>query len=123
VFVFQCVPRRTRSNQKRLCLNRDVSHECKAPSQTTEITSRTNHHTWFCNAVQSFSQRSPLINIRSRIIGPVDAVSDVIVQWMVPGTSPCANEAGRELQTFGHFKLGDCSRPGGGDLNALVVRP
>jgi len=123
VFVFQYVPRRNRSNQKRLCLKRDESHECKTASVIAAITSRTNQHTWFCYAVQGFSERSPILTIISDIIGPGEAVPDVIVQWMVAGTSPCANEAGRELPTIGHYKFAACSRPGGGDLNALVVRP
>jgi len=73
------------------------------------ITSRTNQHTWFRKSVQGFLQRSPLISILSHIIGPGDAVQVVSIQWMVVGRSPCANEPGRDLQTFGHYKFAACS--------------
>ena len=109
MFVLQCVPRRTRSNQNRPCLNRAENHECRSPSVIAAITSRTNQHTWFCNPVQGFLQRSPLLRILSHIIGPGDAVQVVSIQWMVVGRSPGANEAGRDLQTFGHYKFAACS--------------
>jgi len=109
MFVLQCVPRRTRSNQKRPCLNRAQDHECTSRSVIAAITSRTNQHTWFCKSVRGFLQRSPIITILSHIIGPGDAAQVVSIQWMVVGRSPCANEAGRDLQTFGHYKFAACS--------------
>jgi len=133
MFVLQWVPRRTRSNQKRPCLNRAQNHECRSPSVIAAITSRTNQHTWFCKSVQGFLERSPLISILSHIIGPGDAVEVLSIQWMVVGRSPCADEAGRDLQIFGHHKLAACSearrwgsarpyrRPWAGDLGARTV--
>jgi len=109
MFVLQCAPRRTRSNQKRPCLNRAQNHECKSPSVIASITSRTNQHTWFGKSVQGFLHRSPLKTILSHIIGPDHAVQVVSIQWMVVSRSPCANEAGRDLQTFGHYKFAACS--------------
>jgi len=74
VFVFQCVARRNRYNQKRLCLKRDVSHECKTASVIAAITYRTNQHTWFCNAVQGFSEPSPVLTIIRHILSLVRVI-------------------------------------------------
>jgi len=79
MFVLPCVPRRTRSNQKRPCLKKAQIYECISPSVIAAITSRTNQHTWFCKSVQGFLQRSPVISILSHIIGPGVAVQVVSI--------------------------------------------
>jgi len=125
-FGLQYVPRRTGSNQKRPCLNRAQHHECRSPSVIAAITSRTNQHTWFCKLLPDFLRRSPLITTPSHIIGPGNAVRVVIIQWMVAGRSPCAKEAGRDLQTFGHHKFAACSearRWGSGSFCCEAVSP
>jgi len=79
MIVLQCVPRWTRSNQKRPCLKKAQTHECISPSVIAAITSRTNQHTWFCESVQGFLQRSPDISILGHIIGPGVAVQVISI--------------------------------------------